>query len=216
MRPEPERDAMTRRLMPLCAGFAAVTIAANAGAELLYEFTFHATVANVWGENPDHPWGGVEIGDPAYFRYVIDVEQEDQASPPWLGWYDVESVEISYDGISVVPGFVDRLEVDTFTTSGQDVVKLVNRQIWTDDFNEGAIFELRGFGVLPDDSIPIEFDLFDFGVERAIGYGDGTLGFRAEFDSYTYRIIPAPTGALALVIGVIFRGRRRRRPHVRS
>jgi len=206
-----ERDAMNRRLMPLCAGCATMMLAASARSELLYEFTFNATVTQTWGDNPDHPWGGVEVGDPAYFKYVIDVEQEDQSPSQVIGRYTVSSAEISYGGIAVEPGFISLLEVNTATTTNDDLVKIVTRQVWTDNFFEGAIFELRGFNVLPDDSIPIDFNVLDFSIERSIEYGDGTISFRAVFDSYSYQIIPAPGAAFGLALGVMFRGGRRRR-----
>jgi hypothetical protein len=198
--------------MPLCAGFAAMTLAASAHAELLYEFTFHATVTEKWGENPDHPWGDVEIGDPAYFKYVIDVEQPDQASSRVIGRYTVTSAEISYGGIAVEPGFISLLEVRTASASNDQFVEIVTRQVWTDSFDEAAIFELRGFNVLPDDSIPIDFPLLDFGISRSVTYGDAeSLALRATFDSYSYQIIPAPGAAFGLALGVMFRGGRRRR-----
>ena len=196
----------------IVVALAAATVAAPAHAELLYEFTFNATVTQKWGENPDHPWGGVEVGDPAYFKYVIDVEQEDQSPSQVIGRYAVSSAEISYGGIAVEPGFISLLEVNTATTSNDDLVKIVTRQVWTDNFNEGAIFELRGFNVLPDDSIPIDFPLLDFGISRSVTYGDAeSLALRATFDSYSYQIIPAPGAAFGLALGVMFRGGRRRR-----
>jgi len=71
LRPMPESDAVNRRLMPLCAGFATMTLTASAHAKFLYEFTFNTNVAE--------KLGGVEVGYPASFRYVITVEQEDQS-----------------------------------------------------------------------------------------------------------------------------------------
>ena len=205
---------MSRRLMPLyagCVGFACFGVMSTARAELLYEFTYHATVTEKWGENPEHPWGGVEIGDPAYFRFVIDVEQEDHVQDGSLGWYDVTSAEISYGGIAVVPGNISFLEVDLLSIGGRHEVDIIAREVWTDNFFEAAVFTLAGFNVLPDDSIPIDFDLFDFTVERSIEYGDAeSLYFRALFHSYEYRIIPAPGAALLLCVGGLFHSRRRR------
>ena len=187
-------------------------LAASARAELLYEFTFNATVTQKWGDNPDHPWGGVEVGDPAYFKFVIDVEQEDHWGGPSLGWYDVTSAEISYGGIAVVPGNISFLEVDLLSGGGTHEVDIIAREVWTDNFFEAAIFNLVGFNVLPDDSIPIDFDLFDFTVERSIEYGDAeSLALRALFHSYEYQIIPAPGATLLLCAGAIFHPRRRRR-----
>src|SRR6056297_518308 len=128
LRPMPESDAVNRRLTPLCAAFAAMTLAASAHAELLYEFTFNATVTEKWGDNPDHPWGGVEIGDPAYFKYVIDVEQPDQLPQSSLtGMYELHSAEISYGGIAVQPGFVTEMLVDLFNPGADQLVKIVAR-----------------------------------------------------------------------------------------
>jgi len=202
-----------RASCPAAAGLAvALLAAAPAHAELLYEFTFHATVTQKWGDNPDHPWGGVEIGDPASFTYVIDVEQEDQVPDGSLGIYDLVTAEISYGGIAVVPRDIGHMEVDLLAGAGSQAVDVVVRRVWTDNIYEGGIFELRGFNVLPDDSIPIDFDLFDFTTERSIEYGDGTIAFRAVFHSYEYTIVPAPGAALALTLGALFRfGRRRRR-----
>ncbi len=190
---------------------AALLHAAPAHAELLYEFTFHATVTQKWGENPDHPWGGVEIGDPASFTYVIDVEQEDQVPDGSLGIYDLVTAEISYGGIAVVPRDIGHMEVDLLHGGGSQSIDVVVRRVWTDNFFEGGIFRLTGFNVLPDDAIPIDFDLFDFTTERSIEYGDGTIAFRAVFDSYEYQIVPAPGAAIAIALGVMFRGGRRRR-----
>ena len=203
---------MNRRLMPLGAGIAAMTLAASAHAELLYEFTFHATVTEKWGDNPDHPWGGVEIGDSAFFQYVIDVEHPDQAPGALNGRYDVQSVVVSYGGIDVQPQIVGPMNIELLLGGTGQRIDIVTRQLWSDNFAEGALFELIGpFGVLPDDSIPIDFDVLDFSIERAIGYGDGTIAFRAVFDSYSYQIIPAPGAAFGLALGVMFRGGRRRR-----
>ena len=191
----------------------AATVASPAHAELLYEFTFNATVTQKWGENPDHPWGGVELGDPAHFKYVIDVEQEDQVPSPVFGRYTVTSAEVSYGGIAVEPDFIGLFEVRTATVWNDHQVKLAVRQLWSDDFNEGALFELRGFNVLPDDSIPIDFDVLDFTTARSIGYGDGvSLGLSAQIDSYSYQIVPAPGAALGVLLGACFRTGRRRRP----
>ena len=191
---------------------AAAAAASPAHAELFYEFTFNATVTQKWGENPDHPWGGVEIGDPAYFKYVIDVEQPDQLPQSSLtGMYALESAEVSFGGIAVEPGFIGPLIVDLFNPGADQFVKIVYRQTWSDDLNDGGVFELRGFNVLPDDSIPIDFDVLDFSTERSIEYGDGTIAFRAEIDSYSYQIVPAPGAALGLLLGACFRTGRRRR-----
>jgi hypothetical protein len=203
---------MNCRLMPLCAGFATLAMASYARAELLYEFTFHATVTEKWGENPDHPWGGVEVGDPAFFSYVIDVEQEDQSPSLFFGEYDITSAVISYGGIDAVPQFVSTAEIDLLLPTGDQVFSMVVRQVWTDSFLEGGVFELRGFNVLPDDSIPIDFDVLDFSIARSITYGDSeSLLLKAQFDSYSYQIIPAPGAAFGLALGVMFRGGRRRR-----
>jgi len=192
---------------------AAAAVASPAHAELLYEFTFNATVTQKWGENPDHPWGGVELGDPAYFKYVIDVEQEDQVPSPVFGRYTVTSAEVSYGGIAVEPDFIGFFEVRTATVWNDHQVKLAVRQLWSDDFNEGALFELRGFNVLPDDSIPIDFDVLDFTTARSIDYGDAeSLFLSAQIDSYSYQIVPAPGAALGVLLGACFRTGRRRRP----
>jgi hypothetical protein len=203
---------MNRPLMRVCAGLATLAVGATAHAELLYEFTFHATVTEKWGDNPDHPWGGVEVGDPAFFQYVIDVEQEDQSGGSSLSFYDLESVVISHGGIDAVPQRFSRMRVDLLGGGGSDLVEIVARQVWTDSLLEGGVFELRGFNVLPDDSIPIDFDVLDFSIVRSITYGDSeSLLLKAQFDSYSYQIIPAPGAAFGLALGVMFRGGRRRR-----
>ena len=110
-----------------------------------------------------------------------------------------------------MPSFVDRMEVRTATPIGSHEVTIPTRQLWTDDFNEVAIFRLSGFDVLEDDSIPIDFPLTGFGIERSIEYSDETIAFRAQFHSYEYQIVPAPGAAIVIALGVMFRGGRRRR-----
>jgi hypothetical protein len=78
-----------------------------------------------------------------------------------------------------------------------------------------AIFTLvGGVTTLPDDGIPIDFDLSDFFI-RSVTYGGGSGPLlQGSFDSYSYQIIPAP-GAIVILGASFFRlgGRRRSRRH---
>ncbi|MFK7960846.1 MAG: hypothetical protein AB8G96_10005, partial [Phycisphaerales bacterium] len=173
------------------AAIAAASWVAPARAELLMEFTFVGTVWNVLGENPEHPWGDVELGDEAIFSYIIDVEQPDQSGNPNVGRYDVESIFVAFDSVGVNIDGEDSqgLRIDLVAVGGSQEVDIIARDIFQPQ--DGVIFELRGFGSLSSDDIPIDFELDDFNIERGVSYGggDGPL-LQAEFDSYSFRVIP--------------------------
>jgi len=202
------RSACTVRRAALATG-AATLAALPAGAATYVEFTFEGSVIFREGENPDHPWGHVQVGDPVVYSYVIDVDQEDQSPGFNSGVYDVESAALSFAGISFAAETVGQMFVNLSGSLGNDEVSIpmIPFGIVPED---GAGFSLTGgITTLPDDGIPIDFDLMDF-PGRGVSYGDGasfTLG--SQFDSYSYQIVPAP-GALAALAAVFFRTRRRR------
>ncbi|MFK7961449.1 MAG: hypothetical protein AB8G96_13095, partial [Phycisphaerales bacterium] len=63
---------------------------------------------------------------------------------------------------------------------------------------------------LSSDDIPIDFELDDFNIERGVSYGggDGPL-LQAEFDSYSFRVIPGPGAWCLLLGGSLLTSRRR-------
>ena len=194
------------------AMLAAAIAAPPALAATYVEFTFVGSVVLRTGEHsvPDHPWGHVQVGDPVVYSYVIDIDQEDQSSDPTFGKYVVESAMLSFDGIAFVPQTVGHMTVNLISSLGNDEVSIPMIPFGSQP-GDGAGFSLTGgITTLPDDGIPIDFDLMDF-PGRGVSYGDGasfTLG--SQFESYSYQIVPAP-GALAVLAAVFFRTRRRRR-----
>jgi hypothetical protein len=197
------------------AALALVAAAAQvAHAATWVEFTFEGTVTLRLGENPDHPWGHVQVGDPMSFSYVIDIDQPDQSSDPSYGRYDVASAVLTYGGVSLVPDSIDSMIVNLNGSNGADEIDFA-MEPFGELPGDAAIFTLvGGVTTLPDDSIPIDFDLTDFFI-RGVGYGDGIdLNLGSQFDSYSYQIIPAP-GAFVILGASFFRlgGRRRSRRH---
>jgi hypothetical protein len=208
---------MTGQRLRSCSALAALALAAAAQvahAATWVEFTFEGTVTLRLGENPDHPWGHVQVGDPMSFSYVIDIDQADQSPAQSYGLYDVASAVLTYGGISLVPDSIDSMIVNLNGSNGADEIDFA-MEPFGEMPGDVAIFTLvGGVTTLPDDGIPIDFDLTDFFI-RQVSYGDGTsLGLRGRFDSYSYQIIPAP-GAFVILGASFFRlgGRRRSRRH---
>ena len=203
------RSEWSLRTAALATGAAAIAVPPALAATYV-EFTFEGSVVFRKGENPDHPWGHVQVGDPVVYSYVIDIDQEDQSSDPTFGKYVVESAMLSFDGIAFVPQTVGHMTVNLISSLGNDEVSIPMSPFGV-QAGDAASFRLTGgITTLPDDGIPIDFDLMDF-PGRGVSYGDGasfTLG--SQFESYSYQIVPAP-GALAVLAAVFFRTRRRRR-----
>ena len=198
------------RSMPAlaAAGFAAaLAFTGAAPAATWVEFTFEGEVIDRFGENPDHPWNDVQIGDPMSYSYIMDIDQPDQSPGPWSGTYDVESAILTYGGVSLVPEDLGPLRVNLNGSLGFDEVTIAMEPFGQTP-GDAAFFRLIGFNNLPDDGIPIDFDLEEFGL-RGVTYGGGGVLFQGVFDSYSYQIVPAP-GALAVLAAVFFRTRRRR------
>ena len=205
------RCAWTSRTAALATSAALGLAAPVAGA--LVEFTFEGTVVLRLGENPDHPWGDVQVGDPMSFSYVIDVSQPDQAPmSSRTGIYDVASAALTFDGISLIPETIGPMVVRLDGSNGADEIE-IDMEPFGERPGDSAFFKLfGGVNTLPDDGIPIDFDLNDFFIRQVTyGGGEGPL-LRGQFDSYTYQIIPAP-GAFVILGASLFRtGRRRRSP----
>jgi len=201
------RSACTVRRAALATG-AATLAALPAGAATYVEFTFEGSVIFREGENPDHPWGHVQVGDPVVYSYIIDVDQEDQSPGFNSGVYDVESAALSFAGISFAAETVGQMFVNLSGSLGNDTVSIPMIPFGIQP-GDNAVFSLTGgITTLPDDGIPIDFDLMDF-PGRNVGYGSGGMILNSRFDSYSYQIVPAP-GALAVLAAVFFRTRRRR------
>ncbi len=204
------RSACTVRTAVLATGAAALA-ALPASAATYVEFTFEGSVVLRTGEFPvpDHPWGHVQVGDPVVYSYVIDIDQEDLSVDPAYGLYVVESAALAFGGVEFVPQTIGNMRVNLNGSLGNDVVSIPMIPFGIQP-GDAASFRLTGgITTLPDDGIPIDFDLMDF-PGRGVSYGDGasfTLG--SQFDSYSYQIVPAP-GALAVLAAVFFRTRRRR------
>ena len=193
------------------AGFvAALAFTGAARAATRVEFTFDGEVIDRFGENPDHPWDGVQIGDPMSFSYVIDIDQPDLSIDPAYGLYDVESAILTYGTVSLVPENLGPMRVDLNGSLGFDEVTIVMEPFGQTP-GDAAFFRLIGFNNLPDDGIPIDFDLEEFGL-RGVGYGDGIgMNLNSRFHSYSYQIVPAP-GAFVALAAFFFRTGSRRRP----
>ena len=202
------RSARTVRRAALATGAAAL-VAVPASAATYVEFTFEGSVIFREGENPDHPWGHVQVGDPVVYSYVIDIDQEDQSPGFNSGVYDVESAALSFAGISFAAETVGQMFVNLSGSLGNDVVSIPMIPFGIQPGDAASFSLTGGITTLPDDGIPIDFDLMDF-PGRRIAYGDGvSMGLITRFDSYSYQIVPAP-GALAVLAAVFFRTRRRR------
>jgi hypothetical protein len=179
-----------------------------ASAATWVEFTFDGTVVDRFGDNSDHPWNGVQIGDSMSFSYVIDIDQPDQNNSPTSGQYDVASAALTFGGVTLVPETVLPLQVTLSGSLGFDEV-VIAMEPFGQAPEDAAFFRLYGFNNLPDDGIPIDFDLEEFGL-RNVTYGGGGVAVQGVFDSYSYQIVPAP-GALIALAAFIFRTGSRRR-----
>jgi len=193
------------------AGFAvALAFTEAAPAATWVEFTFEGEVIDRFGENPDHPWNGVQIGDPMSFSYVMDIDQPDQSISFSQGVYDVDSAILTYGGVSLVPQDLGPMRVNLNGSLGSDEVTIAMEPFGQTP-GDAAFFRLIGFNNLPDDGIPIDFDLEEFGL-RGVDYGDGVgMSFVSQFHSYSYQIVPSP-GALVALAAFFFRTGSRRRP----
>ncbi len=151
------RSAWTVRI----AAPAALSLGCPATAALV-EFTFEGTVVLRIGENPDHPWGDVQVGDPMSFSYVIDVSQPDQASSSTKGIYDVASAVLTFDGISLAPETIGPMIVDLTGSNGADEIDIAMEPFGNMPGDVASFVLIGGVNTLPDDGIPIDFDLNDF------------------------------------------------------
>ena len=199
----------TRLAAASVATLAAAISAHHAQAATFVKFTFVGDVVGREGDNPDHIWNHVQIGDPVSFSYIIDIDQPDQAVSPFLGVYDIEWAELSFGGIPVVAEEFGRFRVDLTGSNGNDTVDIPLPDVGAWQPQDGAVFYLIGFDNLPDDSIPIDFELDSF-FAHGIQYGDFTsFGLDSSFTSYSYQIIPSPAAAWLLGTILFSRGRRR-------
>lgn len=172
------------------------------------EFSFVGTVAFVGGESPDHPWGHIELGDDAVFRYIIDVEQPDQVSNPAFGRYDLAAASIGFGGIETSSQETRDMFVDTALPNGSQSLTLIQFGIFSD--SDQVSMNMTGTSAIFSDEIPIEMRIDSFNISRNFTYSDGTgFGISAAIDSYSYQVIPGPPMIGAFCLFALTSRRRR-------
>jgi hypothetical protein len=184
-------------------GFAA----GPASAELI-EFTFEGEIDFLVGQAPA-PWDNVELGDPFRVVYVFDSEAEDQESSPYTGIYEVLSLTVEIDGAGQEAGLAG-IGVRLFDPpAGWDEYRAGFY-----DLPIGASGNVRlvGWSVFETDELPLTLDLDDFDVSQRFEVIQSGGGFELKggVDSFSARLIPAPS-ALSMSVLFIFGFRRRTR-----
>ena len=174
----------------------AVSAVASGGscAGAIIEFTFTGVVEEIPFGTPSGDWADVTIGTPWTLVYQFDTETPDDNNSPLSGNYlGVGPLTLEAGG-----GVLAYDEIDIRTNLiGQD-----DYYVEATGQPEGSLaLELYPIGSLPNDALPLSFDLDDFATLLTVSISnDEPFLFRSLSMSFSQRIVPAPAGLPLLFV----------------